>query len=245
MRSFWLATAILAATVSTASAQGRSMKDNAPEPAQWSGFHVGVQGGGAWADWHLDNLVSTPAVGPFTSPGFPVGGFDDSGFVGGVNIGVSIQTGSLVFGIEADFNWSNVEASGDFVAVGISPGLPLNITNTLDHYGTVRGRVGMTWDGMLLYATGGLAWGTSKTAITSPGQFAGPFATSDSSRHTGWTAGGGAEFMIAPNVIVGVEYKHIDLGSKDVAFDFPLATVVNSSVDITIDEVTARLKYKF
>jgi len=241
----WATTAaILAASVSVASAQqARSYKDYEPAP-RWSGVHVGVQGGIASTDWNLSNAISTPGVGPFAGAGFPLGGFDDSGVTGGVHAGASYQMGSLVFGIEVDMNWTNAEATRDFVAVGIAPGLPFTVTNSLEHYGTLRGRVGMTWDTLHLYATGGFAWGTSKTSVVSPGQFNGPFSTSDSNNHTGWTLGGGAEFFIAPNVIVGIEYKHVNLGSEVYTLDFP-AGVVATSADLKIDEVTARLKYKF
>ncbi len=245
MRKLPLVTAaILAASVSAASAQGRSYKDYEPAPPRWSGLYVGVQGGVAWTDWNLSNAISTPGVGPFAAPGFPLGSFNDSGVVGGLHVGANYQTGGFVLGIEADINWADAESSRDFVAVGIAPGLPFKLTNSLEHYGTLRGRLGVTWEGLHLYGTGGFAWGTSKVNVTSSGQFNGPFATSDSSSHTGWTAGVGAEYFIAPNVIVGVEYKHIDLGREKYTLDFP-AGVVNTSADLTIDEVTARLKYKF
>ena len=241
MRKLAFVAAIVVATCSAASAG--SLKDYSDAP-RWSGAYVGIQGGIAWTDWNLSNAISNPPVGPFSPPGVPLGGFDDNGFTGGVHIGANYQTGNLVLGIEADFNWTNAESSDDFLAVGIGAGLPFSIKNSLEHYGTLRARVGVTWDGFLLYATGGFAWGTSKTSVVSPGQLLGAFADSDSNRHTGWTAGVGAEYFIAPNVIIGIEYKHIDLGSETYVLDFPAAPV-STSADLTVDEVTARLKYKF
>ena len=46
------------------------------------------------------------------------------------------------------------------------------------------------------------------------------------------------------NWIFGVEYKHLDLGSKTYTYAFPAAPVTGET-DLTIDQVTARLSYKF
>jgi hypothetical protein len=50
--------------------------------------------------------------------------------------------------------------------------------------------------------------------------------------------------MVSPNVILGVEYKHIDFGRQDYTYAFPAANVT-SSANVTLDEVTARAMWKF
>ena len=50
--------------------------------------------------------------------------------------------------------------------------------------------------------------------------------------------------MLSSQWVLGVEYKHIDLGSEKFNFEFPLAPVTASS-DLVLDEVTLRLSRKF
>src|SRR6201999_3148961 len=61
----------------------------------WSGFYIGVNGGGAWS--HND---------------YGFGGSNDaSGGTAGGQIGYRWQTGPVVFGLEAQGNWADI--SGD------------------------------------------------------------------------------------------------------------------------------------
>src|ERR1044071_4195741 len=62
----------------------------------WTGFYVGINGGYGWgdSDWN---------------PGPP--SFDTKGWLAGGTIGYNLQTGSFVWGIEADFDWSNMKGS--------------------------------------------------------------------------------------------------------------------------------------
>lgn len=243
MRKLALGVAMLVATGTSALAGG-SIKDGPGAGPAWTGYYAGIQVGAASADWNYSNAISTPGVGPFAAPGFPLGGFDGSGLVGGVHAGYNSQRGNLLAGIEVDVNWSNLDETRNFLAVGIAPGLPFTLKSSLESYGTVRGRLGYAEDRMLIYATGGFAWAASQADIVSPGQFSGPFATSDHNVHVGWTAGAGIDFRLNPQWVLGLEYKHIDLGKETYNFTFPAATVATST-DLVLDEVTLRLSRKF
>jgi outer membrane immunogenic protein len=210
-------------------------------PTTWTGFYVGGQVGYANADWNNSPLVA--GIGPFVA-GVPVGGGSGDGITGGGHIGYNYQMASWVFGIEADFNWAAANNSS-FTLVTAGPGLAFNTTRNLDHYGTVRGRLGYTvMPNTLVYVTGGWAYGKTDSTISGVGAIGGPFVTSASNTHSGWTVGVGADYMITANWIVGAEYKHIDLGSETYTYAFPLAPVSGTS-SLTIDEVTARVAYKF
>lgn len=249
MRKLGLAMAMVIAAGTSALADGTrgSMKDVPIAIPLWTGTYVGVQAGALWTDWDFGNATSTPGVGPFAGAGFPLGGFDNTAFTGGLHVAYNRQTGSFVAGIEVDVNWTNAEESRNFVAVGVPPGLPFNLKTSIDSYGTVRGRAGYAMGPMLLYATGGFAWASSEATINSPGQFAGPFNTSDRNYHIGWTAGAGVDYMLSSQWIVSVEYKHIDLGDETYRFTFPFAggTPVTAKADIVMDEVTLRVSRKF
>jgi outer membrane immunogenic protein len=160
-------------------------------------------------------------------------GLSPKGWVPGGQIGYNQQFGSWLAGAEVAFSWSDVHASG-LVNTGpvpiVVPGFPVNtvlVTTagniTMKDFGTVRGRLGFlptpTW---LLYATGGLAWGQIESNATVAETITGPcFAAtcvfnpgfgSASSWRTGWTVGGGAEWMLAPNLTFKAEYLYYNLG---------------------------------
>jgi outer membrane immunogenic protein len=211
----------------------------------WTGFYIGGQVGYAHGEWDNSPLFSNPPIGPFTT-GVPVGNASGDGITGGLHVGYNYQMSNWVVGIEADFNWPNINNNS---ATVLNPGaffaLAYNIASKVEHYGTVRGRLGYTaLPNTLFYVTGGWAYGETKTDITGYGGLGGPFATSSSQTHSGWTVGAGVDYMLTANWILGAEYKHIDLGSETFSYAFPLGTVTNTR-DLTIDEVTARVAYKF
>src|SRR6185312_14587303 len=92
------------------------------------------------------------------------------------------------------------------------------VTKSIDWFGTVRGRVGfLVTPQWLLYGTGGLAYGETKSSFTTTDLTGGcvPNGTlcatgASSGVSTGWTAGAGAEAMLAPNWSAKVEYLYVD-----------------------------------
>jgi outer membrane immunogenic protein len=116
-----------------------------------------------------------------------------SGVLGGVQGGYNWQTGQFVFGAETDLQLSS--ASDTFA--------PYQFSNPW--FGTVRGRAGFAFSNVLVYATGGLAYGRGRLT------FAGVTET-----HTdaGWTAGGGIEVGLTPHWSAKTEYLYFDLGNQ-------------------------------
>jgi outer membrane immunogenic protein len=102
----------------------------------WTGFYVGVNGGGGWG--HSFTNLS--------------GGMSTSGGVAGGTVGYNAQFGHWVVGFEGDIDWSDV--SGSTSAAGC-PGCSVQ-NNWLS---TARGRVGYAYGRWLPYITGGLAVG--------------------------------------------------------------------------------------
>ena len=149
----------------------------------WSGFYLGVNGGGAWgrSSWTTTN------------------GFDTSGgFVGGT-IGYNYQADQAVFGIEGDIDWADINGSVSAV------GCPSTSCKTSDDWlSTVRGRLGYAADRFMPYVTGGLAVGDIKASL--------PGLSGGNATNVGWTAGGGIEFAIAGHWTAKAEYLYVDLG---------------------------------
>ena len=146
----------------------------------WTGFYLGIVGGGAWED------ASSPRM--------------QGGFVGGT-AGYNWQTGNVVFGVEADGAWADVNASAS--ALGIT------VSSKTDAMGTVRGRIGYAVNQVLFYGTGGYAWIDNKLSVTTLG-----VTVSDSKFHSGWTVGAGVEAFFAPQWSVKGEYLYRSLGGE-------------------------------
>jgi outer membrane immunogenic protein len=85
-------------------------------------------------------------------------------------------------------------------------------------FGTVRPRIGYAFDHLLVFATGGFAYGNfgTPTATYYPGNGAAgvPYtATGNNPTQTGYAIGGGAEYAFARNWALKAEYLHVDLSN--------------------------------
>jgi outer membrane immunogenic protein len=147
--SLALAFATLVGAAGATSAADLRRRPPPPAPApyvapyyNWTGFYIGISGGGAWGN---SNWINT-------------GDFDLSGGLVGGTIGYNWQTGPWVFGIEGDLSWTNIKGHS---FVGCAPGCETENS----WLGTVRGRIGYAFDRVLPYATGGLAFGNIKANI--------------------------------------------------------------------------------
>jgi outer membrane immunogenic protein len=167
---------------------------------------------------------------------------------------------TFVFGVEADVSYTGADGSslaGPLLG-GVAPGVPLagtfqTLGAEMDWFGTARLRAGVAVaPEVLLYATGGLAWGRldydSFTAFAPPGPSPVNYVGSHSTTRTGWTAGGGIEWAASPGWSVKLEYLYYDLGSSShIAFpQLPNAPfAVSQSYDVDGHIVRAGVNYRF
>jgi len=149
----------------------------------WSGFYIGAMGGYGKED---------------TSDFALSGGF------GGGTAGYNWQTGQFVFGIEAD------AAGADISSSFVIPGL-VSAEDKIRALGTVRGRVGIAYEQVLFYGTGGFAWADERASATALG-----VTISDTKTRTGWTAGAGVEWMFLPHWSVKGEYLYRSFSSETI-----------------------------
>jgi outer membrane immunogenic protein len=238
----------------------------------WTGFYVGVNAGYGFSNNDRNGLGSFNAV-PGSLTGTPAAlGFagtvtqgdlsrDNSGFVGGGQIGYNYQIGQWVIGIEADLQFADLNKSntGDVVtlipAVG-NPGIPgfVGARNAnfggIDWFGTVRGRLGYAIDRLLVYGTGGFAFGGADN--NNSDGFDGFRDRGDSTR-TGFAAGGGIEYAFTPNLTGKIEGLYVNLernrdnGFVGVQAGAPIFTTGfgRSNNDSEFGVVRAGLNYKF
>ena len=84
----------------------------APVPAtpiyDWSGFYVGVFGGGGHGNHNLNN-----ALGPAGFADFTVN-YSSSGGLAGGEAGYNVQSGSYLVGVEGDAFWANIKGDDTF-----------------------------------------------------------------------------------------------------------------------------------
>jgi len=190
----------------------------------WTGIYVGVNGGYAFGD------------SSWTTPGLaPTGNFSTSGWLGGGTLGGNYQWGQFVLGIEGDGDWTNLNGT-TFVTGGTGCGAGCETKS--DWLATVRGRAGYAFDRILIYGTGGGAFGNVQAAYSTL-----PFS---SSTQMGWTAGGGVEFAFTPNLTGKVEYLYVDLGNQSCAVgNCSLPGSSATTVTFTENIVRAGINYKF
>jgi outer membrane immunogenic protein len=119
-----------------------------------------------------------------------------SGITGGIQGGYSWQFGQWVVGLEGDIQASG--ASDTFAAWKFSN----------PWFGTLRGRGGFAMNNILIYGTGGLAFGNMRAEVLS---------LTENHSTAGWTLGAGAEIGIAPNWTAKAEYLYVNLNDSQFA----------------------------
>jgi outer membrane immunogenic protein len=185
----------------------------------WTGFYIGVNGGGAFGNSNWTD----PALAP-------TGNFSVSGFLIGGTVGANYQMGSWVFGVEGDGDWANLDGTTfNTSCTGVG------CETSSDFLATVRGRVGYAWDRLLVYGTAGAAFADVQAAA---GVL--PFM---SSTQAGWTAGAGLEYAVTPNWSAKVEYLFVDLGNASCG----AANCGGTTTAVSLDENVIRggFNYRF
>lgn len=162
----------------------------------WTGLYVGLQAG---YSWNKDDWGGIGGV-PF------FGGPNSKGPIYGGQIGYNYQINMLVVGLEGSFAFSDASGTG--------PCLGGFATCRTEHNwaGDVRGRVGLAFDRAMLYGAAGAAAENVTLSIKTP-------VGSGKASETlwGYTIGGGAEYAITNNIILGVEYKFSDFGTQNIS----------------------------
>jgi outer membrane immunogenic protein len=172
-------------------------------------------------------LLSAPALAqPLTTYSLANGSnyADASSWLAGGQLGYDWQDGALVYGLAADLYGINLKSEmNDGLAFPNLVSATASTSAKINLYGTVRGRFGWASGPLLLYATGGFAYGKvdlksnfNVTFPPPPGTL-GSLNSETSPVKTGWVAGGGFEYMFRPNLTLTLEYQYVDLGTVSLA----------------------------
>ena len=196
-RLFVLPFILMAGLAATTLASGSDAAKDAPyvTAVDWSGLYAGIHGGYGWSN--VDTGLGSVHV---------------DGWLGGGHVGLQRQFERWVVGIEASYSFGELDGHRT-ISVG---GDPMRLDAAISDLLLVTGRLGYAWDDRLLYIKAGYASADVEVGATFLG-----VATQAKSRLDGWTAGFGLERVITPNIVIGLEYNYIDLGSKSIAVAAP------------------------
>ena len=209
----------LAGIAATGAALAADMRVKAPVPAVsygWSGLYIGGNIGLSVARNPTEAPTTDPVFGLVTNEEFHL---SPLGMVGGVQAGFNWQVApNWVWGVEVDFQGSSQKDSRTCVFLCTTTAFAATrveaFTQRLPWFGTLRGRLGWTDGPVLLYATGGLAYGRVTTDLDF---FAAPGPNSAVGRFSedrwGWTVGVGIEAQLIGNWTGKLEYLYVDLGT--------------------------------
>ena len=159
------------------------------------------------------------------------------GFFGGI---------TPVIGVEADFDGSGISSGGALSE--FANGFPygngnyVGVHSDIKYFGTVRGRLGVAFDRLLIFGTGGFAYADTDAYVNSASY---GITGRKNNFHTGIAYGGGVEFALTNNLLLRAEYLHLDLNRKSIVQGDTGYATYDLYEKPSIDLVRAGLSYKF
>lgn len=175
-----VAACLVALSIASGPAFGADLSRSYPAPAPFSAFSWAGPYFGANLGYQWGSVANSSA--------------DPHGLLGGLQLGYNWQSGQFLFGVETDAQLTGA----DDTSGGQKFSNPW--------FGTLRGRAGVAvTDNMLVYGTGGFAYGKGRLEIT---------GSTESHAHFGWTAGAGLEVGLTPNWSAKVEYLFVNLADE-------------------------------
>lgn len=199
----------------------------------WTGFYAGVNAGVSWWNRTANPTLSWVGSDPIYTPNLLTVAQPNpasnaaTGFIGGLQLGYNVQMSAVVVGVEIDFMGAVLSNTGTSYKNYDSPLYPGNTTTnttstTIEQnwLSTVRLRAGYTMDRVLIYATGGLAFGdvkiTNNSSNDTPSMsYIGYWQGSNSQVKLGYAVGAGLEYALTENWILRGEYLYYNLGSMN------------------------------
>ena len=196
----------------------------------WSGFYVGVNGGGGWSNF--------TGVGG-TIPG--VNSLNASGAVAGGQAGGNYQIGNVVLGLEGSYDWADIRNT----QVGPLGAGTLTLVTKNDYIATVAGRVGYAFDRVLIYGKGGAAFTRDRLDANLAGPV--PGTATGSFDRTGWLAGAGVEWAFWGNWSVKAEYDYMGFAAMNEGNFVTTGglAVTPATVKLNVQTATVGFNYKF
>jgi outer membrane immunogenic protein len=169
----------------------------------WTGCYIGGNVGAAWEHTDVRDEIA----------GYPIASLSATSVIGGGQVGCDYQFASnWVIGVQGMLDATGLKADTTSVPLG-----PLTLHGKIPWVATVTGRIGYAPNPrLLIYAKGGGAWTHTDSSLFVTG--VGTVIDSVGFSQSGWTAGGGAEWMLARNWSMFAEYNYLGFTDKTVYF---------------------------
>jgi|SRR5215475_1000121 outer membrane immunogenic protein len=218
---------------------------HSPIPFTWEGIYLGANAGYGWSNSSINvsSIQGSPwgadpdyLSNPNGNPGIVGVGAEklhSNSFLGGVQIGYNYQISHVVLGLEADADYLHLEKAYSTISYpGLNGGTyQANGSFKSNWLFTIRPRLGLTFNRLLIYVTGGVAFteNTFNQTISFNGYGLGlPYtngnvgqnSVSNSKSYYGWTLGGGAEWSINERWSLKAEYLYANLGNHKINSTF-------------------------
>jgi len=195
----------------------------------WSGFYI--EGYGEYAANITNSTVAMPGVLSIDLSNVQKG----PGFGGGLDLLYQGGGSSWVLGIRGQIGYDNLTGTGALNAGGVQV---LSISQATNYKGNFNAILGYTLGDprLLVYATGGLAFGGAK-----PNLSVGTLTAAASDTSVGWDVGVGLDYALGTNWVIGIEGGYTQLGTKSLT----LGTLITSSTPLNFVSQNIHLMYKF
>ena len=204
-----------------------------PPVVSWTGIYLGINAGYSFGGSNWTDSVTGSSSGSFGTSGFAFGG----------TLGANYQVGALVFGVEADGDWTDASGFGTFTATSSTSLCAGGCLTKNSWLSTARGRVGYAFDRFLVYGTGGAAFGNVQASFSND--------SVSSATEAGWTVGAGVEVAFSPNWTAKAEYLFVDLSNGSCTTDCAIANangpalIPNVAVKFNESIVRGGVNYRF
>jgi outer membrane immunogenic protein len=215
----------------------------------WIGIYVGGQIGYGWGADNFNDSGFDPVSHIFINS--TINNNPTNGVVGGAHVGAQVQLNQLVLGIEGSVDGTSVTNTAAATIPVVFKGSTVTAQYSADIQGSIRGKIGIAWDRLLIYGTGGVAFGGFNTDfdLAAPNRLPPIFATANtSSTRVGWTAGGGIQYAATNNWWFFAEYRYTDFGTLHnslFANELPAGAFFNGNGRLQENQVQAGFSYRF
>ncbi len=203
----------------------------APARVIWTGCYIGANVGfGSSRNSYSPD--PTAVFLPAEAPGQTI-----NGVVAGGQVGCDYQFDPFVVGIQGMGDWTSMSGTGDPYTLGKT------LKASVPWLATLTARAGYAVQpNVLVYVKGGAAWARTDFDFKNGGVTNGNANVT----RTGWTVGGGLEWMFTSNWSVFVEYNHLDFGDRLEQFsNIGGIVALNMNYKQTVDMGQIGVNYRF
>jgi outer membrane immunogenic protein len=220
------------------------------QSTDWTGPYAGITAGYSNGDYNVRNapLHTSPGSSFFgayggtvanSRPSFPVKG-EDYGVTGGFNM----QSGNIVYGVEAD---AAISQANEAAVIHNRPTgqFDTRLEGDVNYTATLRARVGYAVGPVLLYGTAGGAMMRASLDRAYTNAAGAQIANKDGETYFGLAYGGGAEWALSDHLSAKVEYLRADYQRETHSHDYGSHGFGLTRVDQERDMGRVGVNYRF